>query len=96
MNVTATIFGYLAVLVNSVYLLCQGWSARNPNDDFMGGFVSLPKMFCWLLSFPSTLLALVLAVIALARRKSFAHSIHALAVSLVACALAVLAKFQAG
>jgi hypothetical protein len=96
MSVAAIIFGYLAILVNSVYLLCMGWFARNPNDDFLGGFVGLPAMLCWLFSIPSALLALVLAVIALARRKSFAQSIHALTVALVACALAAVARLQGG
>jgi hypothetical protein len=96
MSIIAIIFGYLAVLVNSVYILCMGWFDRNPTDDFMGGFVGLPLMFCWIFSIPSSLLALILALIALAQRRSFAQSIHALAVSLVACALAMAAKFQAG
>jgi hypothetical protein len=96
MSITAVIFGYVAILVNSVYLVCLGWFARNPHDDFLGGFIGLPALFCWLLSIPSALVALILSVVALLKRRSLAHSIHALAVSLVACALAALARFQAG
>jgi hypothetical protein len=94
--VAAIIFGYLAVVVNTVYILCLRWFAGNPNDDFMGGFVGVPYLFCYLLSIPCTLLALVLAVFAFAKQSSSPHSTHALAVSLVACALAAVAKVLEG
>ena len=93
MKFAALLVGYLALLVNAVYLWCEGWFLRNPGDDFMGGFVMLPALICWLLSIPTALAALVLAVVALVRRRSRVGSLHALVVSLVACALAVFAIF---
>ncbi len=94
MSILALIISYLAVFVNSVFVLCLWWFEQNPGNDFMGGFVLFPAIICWLISIPSVIIALAVSFIACGMRGSTVHSVHALAASLVACALATTAFFM--